>query len=130
MLKMKYALPILLVLALSGCSVIPAIKAEPTVQNVRVTSLPPAHDCQFIAEVYGAQGNWFTGIFTGNDDLLIGARNQMRNATVGSTANYIYVEQSRVAGPVFLSGTSAVVEVGSAYYCPNLNNPSANSTSR
>lgn len=105
---------------LGGCSVIPAIKAQPNVEKVRVSSLPPSQDCQFINEVYGAQGNWFTGIFTGNDDLLIGARNQMRNATEGTNANYIYVEQSRVSGPVFLSGSSAVVTVGSAYYCPSL----------
>lgn len=40
----------------------------------------------------GSQGNWFTGDVTSNKNLVIGARNELRNEAYKLGANVVYVQ--------------------------------------
>ena len=63
--------------------VLVACSAKPlspdAVHVVITTELPPKGVCVPKGEVMGSQGNWFTGDFTANENLMMGARNEMKN---------------------------------------------------
>ena len=72
---------------LAGCS---AKAVRPQAQQVEITNeLPDQNKCRFLGEVVGSQGNWFTGDYTSNKNLVIGARNELRNETYELVFNCI-----------------------------------------
>lgn len=64
-------------LLLSSCSAIQTIPGADKVELVN--EAPNTEQCQFLGEVIGSQGNWVTGDYTANEDLVLGARNELRN---------------------------------------------------
>ena len=74
--KSNVALPVVLSAFLFGCSAIPTTPGGQTVELV--TEKPPGN-CKPLGDAVGSQGNWFTGDYTSNKNLLIGARNDLRN---------------------------------------------------
>ena len=78
---------------LSGCA---AKSVRPEANSVEVVNEAPNKDrCKFLGEVYGSQGNWFTGDWTSNKNLMIGARNELRNETHALGGNVVYIQDMK-----------------------------------
>jgi len=104
---------------LCGCA---AKQASPGAERVFLSDSPPPTDCEFVGEVQGTQGNFWTSDFTSDRNILTGARNEMRNEAFSLGANYVMVEiqsNSHNTARYSLGGTYASVIIGNAYYCPD-----------
>lgn len=102
---------------LGGCAAKPML---PGSQAVVLSKNPPPAHCQFLGEVRGNQGNFWTAEFTSDADLIQGARNELRNAAITIGASYVQVE-TEVFSPNTaddsLGGTYSAVVIGNAYRC-------------
>ncbi|CAI8780295.1 DUF4156 domain-containing protein [Methylococcus capsulatus] len=109
---------------LAGCSANPLL---PEARAVRIVTSEPA-GCEYLGEVTGNQGNFFTGDFTSNANLETGARNGMKNEAARLGANTVLLLTSRAGetGSMRISngsGSGHVAETnvtysGIAYKCP------------
>ena len=103
------------VLIFSGCS---AQKTIPGAERVElVNDAPDKTNCKFLGEVVGSQGNWFTGDITSNKNLVIGARNEMRNLAYELGGNVVYVQDLKNTNAYGSMGTTNTTGIGKAYRC-------------
>ncbi|MDH5553373.1 MAG: DUF4156 domain-containing protein [Nitrosomonas sp.] len=103
------------VLILNGCS---AISVKPEANQVMIVTEKPDHDrCEFLGEVSGSQGNWLTGGYTSDENLIMGARNDLRNAAYKLGGNTVHVQHVSNSGRHEASGTSSSTIIGNAYNC-------------
>ena len=66
---MKTCLTVLFALSLSACA---AKQTIPGAERIElVNELPDRKRCEFVGEIVGSQGNWFTGDVTSNKNLVI-----------------------------------------------------------
>ncbi len=115
---MKNLLIVLSITFLAACA---AKQASPGAEKIYVSEEPPPPGCVFVGEVQGTQGNFWTSDFTSDRNLLVGARNEMRNQAFSLGANYVMVEtqsHSHNTADYSLGGTYASVIIGNAYRCP------------
>ncbi|WP_085277142.1 DUF4156 domain-containing protein [Pseudogulbenkiania subflava] len=105
-------------LVLAGCSAIP-VRPEAAFVEI-VNEPPPKASCKFLGEVVGSQGNWFTGDYTSNKNLLIGARNDMRNQAYELGGNVVYIQDMKNTNAWGSLGTTNTTAVGRAYRCPQV----------
>ncbi|MFB9887887.1 DUF4156 domain-containing protein [Balneatrix alpica] len=98
----------------SGCS---AIQANPGAEQVRLVMEQPTGSCRFIAEVSGSQGNFFSGNYTSTENLLLGARNDLRNKAAAVGANVVYMQESHHSQASDSLGTTNTTLIGHAYRC-------------
>lgn len=111
--KIIFVIPVLL----TGCS---ANQVMPEAASVEIVhERPDRTKCKFVGEVVGSQGNWFTGDFTSNEALVVGARNTLRNKTYELGGNVAYVQNMSNTNAVLSAGTTNTTAIGSAYKCPN-----------
>jgi hypothetical protein len=104
-----------LVIYLSGCS---AIKVNPQAMNIElVNDAPDKAKCVFLGEVIGSQGNWATGDFTSNKNLVIGARNELRNEAYKLGGNIVYIQDMKNTNAYGSLGTTNTTAVGKVYNC-------------
>jgi hypothetical protein len=116
-----------LVALLSSCTFIPPNSLnKPDYKNIRVTDIEPADDCEYVGEVSGAQGNWFSGMFTSNVYLVMGTRNSIRNQAGKYNANYVYTGDIKTIGPAFITGINYSTIIAEAYRCEGINQPESN----
>ncbi|ASK79880.1 hypothetical protein CF386_10020 [Paraphotobacterium marinum] len=109
----------LIVSFISGCA---AIKLNPNAKNVIVTPEKPDKDCKYLGSVSGDQGNSFTGEYTSNKNLEIGAMNDLKNNAAALGANYVQLITNRAASDSNGQQTSnqtSVSQVGNAFFCKN-----------
>lgn len=102
---------------LGGCAAKPLL---PGSQAVVLSKNPPPAHCQFLGEVRGNQGNFWTAEFTSDADLVQGARNELRNAATNIGASYVQVETevfSQNTADDSLGGTYSAIVIGNAYQC-------------
>ena len=120
---MKITLICGFILALpTGCTFIPADRLDnPNNRNIPVTNISPDAHCKNIGEIHGSQGNWFTGLFTSNVYLIMGARNNLRNQAAKHGANYVYTNPMPIVGPAFMTGDSFTAISAEAYHCEKPN---------
>ncbi|PIK15642.1 DUF4156 domain-containing protein [Halobacteriovorax sp. JY17] len=86
--------------------------------NVEIVyAKPDMNKCVFLKEVSGSQGNWVTGDFTSNEDLLVGARNTLKNNTYSLGGNVVHVHEVTNASAWKAAGNTATAITGSAYSC-------------
>jgi hypothetical protein len=112
---MKKLALIPIVILLNGCAAIPA---SPEAQKVEITNdAPDKTKCKFLGEVVGSQGNWFTGDVTSNKNLVIGARNELRNQTHSLGGNVVYIQDMKNTNAYGSAGTTNTTAVGKAYKC-------------
>jgi hypothetical protein len=111
---MNYFFGILL-LSLAGCAATAVNSGAQTVEIVN--ELPDKSRCKFLGEVVGSQGNWFTGDFTPNKNLVIGARNELRNETYALGGNLVHVQDLKNTNAWGSAGTTNTTAVGKAYFC-------------
>ena len=104
--------------ALSACAAIPA---TPTGEKVQLVTEKPANTCNFLGEVVGSQGNFITGRYTPNENLLVGSRNDIRNKAAALGGNVVQViETYRDHASLPLGdthGTTNILVLGRAYRC-------------
>ncbi|MEO1201512.1 MAG: DUF4156 domain-containing protein [Pseudomonadota bacterium] len=103
---------------LAGCAAAPL--NAPEAAAIMITANPPGDDCVFVGEVRGSQGNFWTAEFTKDEDLIIGARNELRNAAYELGANYVQLElenQSHNTADHSTGGVYSSVVIGNAYRC-------------
>ena len=109
--------PILFALftVLAGCSAKPL---SPDASHVIITTeLPPKGVCVPKGEVSGSQGNWFTGDFTANENLMIGARNEMKNQAAALGGNVIVLQAMQDHSAWGSAGTTAYTMMGMVFRC-------------
>lgn len=100
---------------LFGCAATPL---TPGAQVVDILDAPPDKSkCQFLGEVMGTQGNWFTGGYTSNQNLMLGARNSIKNEAFKLGANAVLIQQENHANYQMAGGTSNSTLIGKAYKC-------------
>jgi len=103
---------------LTACAATPL--QAPAAANILVTRNAPAADCTFLGEVRGSQGNFWTAEFTSDEDLLVGARNRMRDAAYALGANFVQVElenPSHNTADLSSGGVYNSTIIGNAYRC-------------
>ena len=112
--------------ALTGCSSIEVVQEA---SMVRLThNEPDLKECRFLGDVTGNQGDFFLGVFTSNQNLETGARNDIKNKASALGGNVVYLLTNRAgqSGNVWgedgdLSGGSQQTNVtlsGNVYHCP------------
>ena len=106
---------------LTGCA---AVDLESGAQQVRIVTNEP-QGCDYLGDVTGNQGNFFTGAFTSNANLETGARNDMKNQASKMGANTVHLLTNR-AGQTGTAGQGSgsmqqtnVTYTGVAYKCPS-----------
>lgn len=108
------------VAALAGCS---AVNLDSGAQQVRVVTNEP-QGCEYLGEVTGSQGDFFTGAFTSNANLETGARNDMKNQASKLGANTVQLLTNRAGQTGSMGQGSGSMEqtnvtyTGAAYKCP------------
>ena len=113
--KMSVVLPGLLsVVLLAGCS---AISTTPQGRSIELLTEKPTGNCQPLGDAVGSQGNWLTGDYTSNKNLLIGARHDLRNKAAKMGGNYVWVQNSANTNAWGSKGTTNTTVLGVVYRC-------------
>jgi hypothetical protein len=105
---------------LTGCA---AAALESGAQQVRIVTTEP-QGCDYLGEVTGNQGDFFTGSFTSNANLETGARNDMKNQASKLGANTVHLLTNRAGQTGGMGDGSGSMEqtnvtyTGVAYKCP------------
>lgn len=108
--------------ALCSCA---SIEVDPMATHVLITPIAPAKNCKYLGQVVGNQGNFFTGSWTSNKNLEVGAMNDLKNQAAKLGANYVHLITNRAGntGSLDQFGGSLeqtnVTNLGNAYSCPN-----------
>ena len=105
----------LLGVSVAGCA---SVALLPEAERVELVNEPPDRSaCEFVGEVVGSQGNWATGDFTSNENLVVGARNELRNEASKLGANVVHVQDHKNTSADGSLGTTNTTIVGKAYRC-------------
>ncbi|WP_369691322.1 DUF4156 domain-containing protein [Vibrio ezurae] len=98
---------------LSGCTTPNnALLKEAQDVQVRTNNVPLIQNCQWVGEVIGSEGHWYSYLFYNNDVLVRGAINDIKNKAHQIDANTVVL-----LSPHYFK-TSATL-VGTAYHCPS-----------
>ncbi len=101
--------------ALAGCAANPL---NPNAARVEImTTQKEVKKCVYAGDVLGAQGNRFTGTFTSNENLLLGARNAIKNDAARLGANAVLIQQQQYSQHELSGGTANATLIGKAYKC-------------
>jgi hypothetical protein len=113
--KVKLLSFLVAMISIYGCS---AIKSLPEAQGIEIVNITPDEEkCKYIGEVVGSQGNWFTGDYTSNENLVVGARNELRNEAYKLGANIVYMSDMKNTNAWGSLGTTNTTAIGKAYLC-------------
>ncbi|QFY44265.1 DUF4156 domain-containing protein [Candidatus Methylospira mobilis] len=114
----RFAVLSIIAAVLPACA---AIQATPTGEKVQIITEKPAATCNFLGEAVGSQGNFITGRYTPNENLLIGSRNDLRNKAAALGGNVVQViETYRDHASLPLRdthGTTNMLVLGRVYRC-------------
>lgn len=98
-----------------GCS---AIQLSPQAAGIEIVNeIPDKKTCKFVGEIVGSQGNWFTGDFTSNENLVMGARNELRNKAYKLGGNIVYIQDMKNTNAWGSLGTTNTTAIGKVYKC-------------
>lgn len=112
---------LILISIVTGCS---SIALEQGANKVRLTHNEPGKECQYLGDITGSQGDFFTGAFTSNEDLETGARHALKNKAAKLGGNVIYMltqragETGNYADNFGGSQQTNVTLTGNVYHCP------------
>jgi hypothetical protein len=101
-----------LAILLTACAAKPVL---PGAEKVMLSNEKPASECEFVAEVSGGQGNWWTDDITSSENVAKGSRNDLRNEAFKIGATYVYIQQT--SGSQTYLGGSTMAIIGNAYKC-------------
>lgn len=115
MFKEKIMFLLVMSLFFQGCA---AVQVKPEAANVDIVIEKPNNDkCKFLGEVIGSQGNWFTGDYTSNENLVVGARNELRNEAYRLGGNVVFIQNMANSSAWGSLGTTNTTVIGRAYKC-------------
>src|SRR5262249_4553329 len=114
-IDMKIVYLIAIVLMISACS---AINVERGAELVRVTNREPGRECKFLGDVTGSQGNRWTGGFTAEPNLEIGAPKSLKNKAFDLGGNVVYLLIQRDSQTGDSRDRKNVTLSGNVYRCP------------
>ncbi len=105
------------VLLLCACT---AIKPLPGADSIVMSRDQAPKECERLGEVVGSQGNFLTADFTPDREMILGARNDLRNQALALGGNYVTIDSENysAAADDSLGGTHSAVLVGNVYRCP------------
>jgi hypothetical protein len=117
----KFSTCLLAVLVLSSCS--PINKKDPDNKPVRlifknelgIVAADSNPECDYLGEVIGSEGHWYTYLFVSNTDLTQGAINQIYNKANDLGANVVFISDD-------IPFTTSVTFYGQAYHCEYISN--------
>lgn len=90
---MKNVILLLLLATLSACA---STSLKQGATMVRLTHTEPSTEkCQFLGDITGSQGDFFSGAFTSNEDLETGARHDLKNKAHAMGGNVVYLLTQR-----------------------------------
>ncbi len=105
----------ILLTSLTGCT---AKKLNEHAKIVKIVYERPSEtNCKYLGDVIGTQGNSFSGDFTPNDEMIMGARNELRNKTHEMGGNIIFVEKMHDSSYWGSMGTTNITIIGQAFKC-------------
>ena len=120
---MKHLIILTLTATLGACS---SVQLEQAATKIRLTNNEPSKECQYLGDITGNQGNFFTGAFTSNANLETGARNDIKNQAAAMGGNVVYLLTQRAGQTGSFSedfgGGSQQTNVtlsGNVYRCPS-----------
>lgn len=114
------------ILVLSACA---ARAVKPGAEKVVVTHQQAPKSCKFKGTLVGNQGGFFTGRWTSNNRLALGAINDLKNQAQELGANYVVLENTTAGNTTTGSwgsgwgsgsihgGQTDVTHTGNAYTC-------------
>ncbi|WP_251359089.1 DUF4156 domain-containing protein [Kangiella sp. TOML190] len=108
----SFALLVTLLAAFLTACVGQPIKVEAA--QIRLLDTEP-QGCQLLGEVYGTQGNIVTGPFTKDEELISGAKNDIRNQALALGANSLWITRTN---PKRTHSLDFYSFYGKAYKCP------------
>ncbi len=114
MRKMPSVLCIAASVLMASCA---AIQTTTQGTLVELTNDRPTGDCKALGEVIGSQGNWFTGDVTSNKNLMLGARNDLRNKAAALGGNVVHVQNLSNTNASGSAGTTNTTVTGMVYKC-------------
>ncbi len=112
---MKRLMTAFCVAALTGCAANPLNKGAERVEIMMTNK--EVKKCVYVGDVVGSQGNRFSGTFTANENLLLGARNAIRNDAARLGANAVLIQQQQNSQHELSGGTANSTLIGKAYQC-------------
>ncbi|MBA5763685.1 DUF4156 domain-containing protein [Vibrio sp. 404] len=96
---------------LSGCSApFTTLETSAADVHVRMDSGFNADECDWLGEVTGTEGHWYSYLFFNNDAMVQGSLNDIKNRAKKLGANTVYM----IAPQDF---TTSFTVVGNAYKC-------------
>ncbi|OLQ91725.1 hypothetical protein BIY22_17370 [Vibrio panuliri] len=101
----------LLLLTLAGCSTpYTQLNQGAEVVHIRLDNGFNADECEWLGEVTGSEGHWYSYLFFNNDAIVQGAVNDIKNRAkkLGATTVYMVAPQDF---------TTSFTVVGNAYKC-------------
>lgn len=101
--------------ALAGCAANPLNKGAERVEIM--TAVKEVKKCVYVGDAIGSQGNRFSGTFTPNENLLLGARNGIKNDAARLGANAVLIQQQQNSQHELSGGTANSTLIGKAYKC-------------
>ncbi len=101
-------------LLIAGCS---AIQVNPEAQQVEIHVEKPTGVCKQLGEAVGSQGGWLTGDYTSDKNLMVGARNDLRNSAAAMGGNYVWLQQTNNSNSPSSRGTTSTTVIGMVYRC-------------
>lgn len=113
--KLKLILSTSLLSLLSACAALPLDKGAESVNLVSI--YPNSKSCTPIGDVIGTHGNWITGDFTSNINLIAGARNALKNEAYKLGANVVFIEETQNTDSWGSLGITNTTIVGKAFNC-------------
>jgi hypothetical protein len=100
---------------LAGCAATPVLQEAQHVDIVN--DAPDKVRCKYLGEVVGSQGNWFTGDYTSNKNLVVGARNELRNEAHKLGGNTVHIQDMKNSSAWGSLGTTNTTAIGRVYRC-------------
>ncbi|MCF6193826.1 MAG: DUF4156 domain-containing protein, partial [Kangiellaceae bacterium] len=114
----------LAVLSLTACQ---SIKLTPGAEQIRIALTKPSEQCEYLGDITGNQGDFFTGEFTSNENLETGARHDLKNKALKLGGNTVVLLTQRAGqtasfDPEFGGGSSQtnVTLSGNVYRCSRI----------
>ncbi|KGY09299.1 MULTISPECIES: DUF4156 domain-containing protein [Vibrio] len=114
LLKFNNALTLSLVAVfMAGCtSPMNRLDSPAQAVHLRMDAGFDADDCQWLGEVTGSEGHWYSYLFFTNDVMVQGAMNDIKNRAKKLGANTVFVTAPQ-------DFTTSFTVMGSAYQCSN-----------
>lgn len=110
--KTKSLFFVLSALFIAGCSTpTKQLHAEAQVVHLRIDASFDADDCEWLGEVTGSEGHWYSYLFYPNDVMVQGAQNDIKNRAKKLGANTVFMVNPQDFATSFTL-------MGNAYACP------------